>query len=292
MKKLLITGATGFLGSHLLKILLAETENDIVLIKRSFSNTSRIAKELKNPRIKAYNIDQVSLKKLPWKDIDVVIHCATEYGRQGVPCNRILQTNLLFPIQLLDLAVENGVRAFINTDSYFNKGNLSYSYLRDYALSKKSLNMWLKYFSNRISIINLRLEHIYGPYDNQNKFVEYVIQNVAVHPKKSLDFSPGEQQRDFVYVDDVCKCFVQAINYARKRKFHFKHIDIGSGKLVSVKDFVRAVKKISKSPTQLCFGNLPYREDEIMASCASKPCLPKCTDINQGIRNILELYKK
>lgn len=291
MKKILITGATGFLGSHLLKTLLDKTENGIILLKRSSSNTTRINKELKNSRVKSYNIDQISLKELPWKDIDVIVHCATEYGRQKFSCSKVLQTNLLFPIQLLELAVQNGVRAFINTDSYFNKNHLSYPYLRDYSLSKKSLNIWLKYFSNQISVINFRLEHIYGPYDNQNKFVEYVIQNVAIHPKKSLKFSPGEQQRDFVYIDDVCQCFIQAIEYSRKRNFRFKNMDIGSGKLISIKNFVKTVKKISKSPTQLCFGAVPYRKNEIMASRAPKPCLPNCIDIEYGISKIIEAYK-
>lgn len=292
MSALLITGATGFLGSHLLKMLLAETTDEIVLVKRSFSNTKRIVRELKNKRVHAYDIDQIPLEKLPWKEVDVIVHCATEYGRQKGSCHKVLQANLLFPVQLLELAVKHGVRAFVNTDSYFNKGNLSYSYLRDYSLSKKSLNMWLKYFSKRISVLNLRLEHIYGPWDSPNKFVEYVIQNVAVHPKKSIDLSPGKQKRDFVYVTDVCQYYLQAIQCVRSARFRFKQVDVGTGKLTSIRKFVETVKDISKSYTQLNFGALPYRPDEIKASCAATPCLPRCISLEQGIRNILEVYKK
>ena len=292
MSALLLTGATGFLGSHLLKTLLADTTDEIVLVKRSFSNPKRITHELKNPRVHAYDIDQIPLEKLPWEEIDVIVHCATEYGRQKYSCHKVLQTNLLFPVQLLEFAVEYGVRAFINTDSYFNKRCQSYSYLRDYSLSKKSLNMWLKYFSKQLSVINLRLEHIYGPWDSPNKFVEYVIQNVAVHPKKSIDLSPGRQKRDFVYVTDVCQYYLQAIQCARSARFRFKQVDVGTGKLTSIRKFAETVKFIAKSSTCLNFGALSYRPDEIKASCAATPCLPRCISLEQGIRNILEVYKK
>ena len=81
----------------------------------------------------------------------------------------------MYPINLLEMAVKNNVGVFINTDSYFNKENLSYNYLLNYSLSKKSLNLWLKHFSKKIKIINMVLEHIYGEYDNDNKFIEKII---------------------------------------------------------------------------------------------------------------------
>ena len=292
MNTLLLTGATGFLGSHLLKTLIAQTTDEIIIVKRSFSNIQRIKDELQNPRVHSYDIDKIQLEALPWKKIDIIIHCATEYGRKNNSCSTVLQTNLLFPIQLLELAIKNGVRAFINTDSYFNKNHLSYVYLLNYSLSKRSLNLWLKYFSKKIAIINLRLEHIYGPYDDPNKFVEYMVENIAIHPQKELDISPGEQKRDFVYVEDVCKSYLQAIQLARTKHFHLKLLEIGTGTQTSIRTFVETIKQLSHSPTKLNFGAIPYRQNEIMSSQAKNPCCIPCTTFRAGIQKILACYQK
>ena len=157
---ILLTGATGFLGAHVLNSLLNKTNDDIVILKRSFSKTNRIESELSSSRVVSYNIDQVPLESIPWKDVSAVIHCATEYGRKGVSSSQILQSNLIFPVNIAELAMKNGVSTFINTDSYFNKEGQSYQYLLDYSLSKKSLNLWLSYFSQKIKVINMVLEHI------------------------------------------------------------------------------------------------------------------------------------
>ena len=151
MKTILLTGATGFLGSHMLKALLNKTQYNIIVLKRSFSNVWRIKNEILSPRVKTYDIDLIPIEKIDFSNIQVIIHCATEYGRKKDSCLQVLATNLMYPINLLEMAVKNNVGVFINTDSYFNKENLSYNYLLNYSLSKKSLNLWLKHFSKKIS---------------------------------------------------------------------------------------------------------------------------------------------
>lgn len=110
MKKdtILLTGASGFLGSHLLESLLDNTEDDIIVLKRSFSKTKRIEHLLPLSRVVAYDIDKHSLQSLPWDAVSSVIHCATEYGRHGIASSQILQSNLIFPINIAELAIKNG----------------------------------------------------------------------------------------------------------------------------------------------------------------------------------------
>lgn len=293
--KILLTGATGFLGSHLLKTLLDETADEIIVLKRSFSDVKRIRRELRNPRVTVYNTDKTPLEEISLERADTIVHCATEYGREDNSCYKVLDTNLMFPIKLLELGVKNGVRTFINTDSYFNKNHLSYSYLLNYSLSKKSLNLWLNYFSKRIQVINMVLEHIYGEGDNPDKFVEHMIQNIAVKQVPRVDLSPGEQKRDFIFVQDVCAAYLQAVAYGRTRSFQIKKFDVGTGLLTSVKTFVQTVKRLSGSKTKLNFGRLPYREDEIMASRAGKNRLPRNKrfySVRQGIGRIIKLYQE
>ena len=78
-KKILLTGATGFLGSHLLSALLANGHN-VVVIKRSTSNLERISKYVST--IKMYDIDTVDLEKIFKIELVDVVHAATNYSRQ------------------------------------------------------------------------------------------------------------------------------------------------------------------------------------------------------------------
>src|SRR5271155_4703791 len=78
----LITGGTGFLGSHLLKRLRGEGYS-IVLLKRSFSKPYRITEQLAD--IVCYDVDRTPLRQV-FEDhrVDIVVHCATDYGRKNV----------------------------------------------------------------------------------------------------------------------------------------------------------------------------------------------------------------
>jgi nucleoside-diphosphate-sugar epimerase len=294
-KKILITGATGFLGSHLLKGLLAKTKFRVIVLKRTFSNTYRIKEELTNKRVLSYDIDRIKLETIFNKNstIHSIIHCATEYGKGNKTCYDVLKINLMFPIKLLEFAMKNKVKLFINTDSYFNKENLSYQYLLNYSLSKKSLILWLKYFSNKIKIVNMVLEHIYGEKDNKDKFVSQMIEQIAVKKIDTLSLTAGNQKRDFVYIADVVNAYIKVLNYSLKNKFNFKSFDVGCGKAVSIKNFVKKIKEISKSSTILNFGALPYREDEIKLSIADNKDLinlgwePKVS-IEDGLKRTID----
>lgn len=275
MDTVLLTGATGFLGSHLLRGLLNKTDCNIVILKRSFSNIDRIVEFTDVKRIKSYDIDCVDLETVfKENDIGTIIHCATNYGRVQNSCCDVLETNLMFPVKLLDLSVQYGVKNFINTDSYFNKENMAYSYLLNYALSKKSLLLWLKYFSKRLKIVNMVLEHIFGENDNKEKFVFQMLDKIAFKQIDAIDLTYGHQKRDFIYVDDVVSAYIKVLEYMNSHSFRYKSFDVGTGNAVSLRDFVTEIKNISQSKTILNFGALSYREDEIMCSRAD------ITDLN------------
>ena len=291
---ILLTGATGFLGSHLLKKILKDTDYNVIVLKRSFSNTKRIVEALKNKRVLSYDIDTKEIKTVFSENkIDAIIHCATNYGRGNSSSYEVLESNLMFPISLLDEAVQNNVKYFINTDSYFNKENLSYSYLLNYSLSKKSLLLWLKNFSNKIQVANMVLEHIFGEDDSPEKFVTKMIDAIVIRKEDEIDLTYGDQKRDFIYVEDVTEAYIKVLEYMQGHKWRYRNFDIGTGHSVFIKDFVREIKNISNSSTILNFGKLPYREDEIMLSCADTAELEdmgfKCKyDYKKGLKKIIE----
>ena len=95
---ILLTGATGFLGSHILHRLL-QTNHKVVILKRSFSNTWRINSVLS--KVKFYDLDKTSIETaFKEQKIDIVIHTATNYGRSNQPVSDIVDTNLMFSLKL------------------------------------------------------------------------------------------------------------------------------------------------------------------------------------------------
>jgi len=265
---IVLTGATGFLGNHLLAALLAKGY-EVVAVKRSFSDTSKIKEVLDHEKLHFFDIDLEDPRKLFEKySVDTIIHTATEYGRGDAPVFRILEANLILPLRLAELGIENGARCFINTDSYFNKSSSTYSNLLNYSLSKKSLLIWLRQLSSRIKVINIMLEHIYGPGDSRSKFVEDLIQQIALDRVDRVHLTHGHQKRDFVYIDDVVQAFITLTEYGSTHEFTFKNFEVGTGKSVQLRDFVQMVKHLTRSATVLGFGDIEYRSDEIMDSKA------------------------
>ena len=136
---ILLTGATGFLGSQLL-IGLLDNNYEVVALKRSFSNTERISRVLNNKKLYLVDIDLVDPREFfKMYSIDTIIHTATEYGKNETPMFKTLEANLLLPLRLAELGISKGVKTFINTDTFSNKGKSSHSILLDYSSSKKSL---------------------------------------------------------------------------------------------------------------------------------------------------------
>lgn len=266
--RILLTGATGFFGSHLLEALLAQS-HEVMILKRSFSDTWRINHLLAD--IKSYDVDHVSLET-PFREnkIDVVIHTATDYGRNDDAASKIMETNLLFPLRLLELSSLFKADVFFNTDTFFNADALCYEYLNNYALSKKHFADWLKSFCECENIrgINLRIEHMYGPRDHQNKFVNWLLKQL-LNNVEQIPLTRGEQMRDFIYVSDVVNAYLQLIMHHDRLPF-FSQFEVGTGRAVSIRDFVLKMKKaVSQASgrdikTRLDFGALPYRPGEPM----------------------------
>ncbi len=286
----LVTGATGFLGSHLIKRLLRE-EQDVVILKRSFSDVARIARELS--RLKAYNIDEISDVAQIFHDqrIDVVIHTATCYGRQNEENQHIVETNLNFPLRLLERAASFKVEIFLNTDTVLPRG------LNGYALSKKQFSEWGRQFARegKIRFIDAALEHIYGEDDSKSKFVTFLFESMR-DGVPELNLTAGDQKRDFIYVEDVVEAYWLILAHQGAAE-PYQRYEIGTGKTVSIRELTLKIKDILHSETKLNFGAVPYRDGEVMESKADISGLESLgwvphTDIEKGISEMMNYYNK
>jgi nucleoside-diphosphate-sugar epimerase len=292
---ILLTGATGFLGSHLLGKMLFDGYH-VLAIKRSCSNVSRIKKWLDHPNLSLHDIDKLDPRSMfNKKQVHIIIHTATEYGRTDTDISKILETNLVLPIRLIELGIEYGVDCFFNTDTFSSKRDNGYPGLLNYALSKRALILWLEQLSTQIQVININLEHIYGPYDSNSKFVESLIRKIAIERLSRVALTPGRQRRDFIYIDDVVEAYMILIQFSRSNKLAFIEFDLGTGASSSIRDLAETIKKIAASNTVLGFGDISYRKSETMDSKAKiKPLMelgwaPKFS-LKMGISSTLHAY--
>ena len=287
--KILLTGGTGFLGSNLLRRLLS-LGHELFCIKRETSSLERV--KIFKHKIKWFNVETSDFDEIisSYK-IEGIIHCATDYGRKQFNPIQTIETNLILPLKLLHAAASNNVHVFINTDTVLDKR------VDTYSLSKRQFSEWLEKYSNDILTINVALEHFYGPFDNDSKFVTYVIRKMLGN-EDSIDFTLGLQKRNFVYIEDVIDAFIVLLNNINKLDNSFHNFEVGTEDSVTIKDFVGLVKKLcNNNTTDLNFGAINYRENEVMNTNTNTDKLKSLGwfprfSLEDGLKNTIDLEKK
>lgn len=288
---ILLTGSTGFLGSYLLKSFI-KSGYEVIALKRSISNTYRINDYLNH--VVVYDIDKTKLSNIfENHKIDMVINTVTNYGRIDNKISSILDTNLIFGLKLLDESVSADVKAFINTDTLLDRN------INAYALSKAQLVDWMKFLSNKnTKMLNVKIEHMYGLKDDENKFIYWLINQLKQNVEK-IDLTSGIQKRDFIYIDDIVNAYETIIKNIDNFS-NFEEFELGSGNSVEVKIFVEKIyKEISNKQTlntKLNFGIISYRDNENMEMKANIQKLNNLgwkpqVSIENGIKKILEEEK-
>lgn len=285
---ILLTGATGFLGSYLLKAFI-KNGYEVIALKRSTSNIYRIEEYLN--QIILYDIDKTELPIIfENHKIDIVVNTVTNYGRKDTKISSIVDTNLIFSLKLLEESVNNNVKAFINTDTLLERN------INAYALSKAQLVDWMQYLSTHNSkMINVRIEHMYGTLDDENKFIYWLI-NQLKQNVENIDLTSGIQKRDFIYIDDIVSAYEIIIKNIG-RFSNYEEFELGSGNSIEVKEFVKKiVKELNTNQiiiTKLNFGAVAYRANENMKMEANIVKLQNLgwkpqVSIEDGIRKIIK----
>ncbi|AYL97126.1 NAD-dependent epimerase/dehydratase family protein [Mucilaginibacter celer] len=254
IKTILITGINGYLGSRMAKTLLANYK--VVGLEYSLNNLFR----LEGLDIKMYSVENgVPDELFTDQKIDAIIHAATFYGRLNEQIATMANANLFVPFDLLDKAIKNNCSLFINTDTVLDR------FVSTYALTKRQFQEWLYMRRSEIKVINMQLEHFYGPGCSNTNFITAMIERMR-NNEPQIDLTKGEQLRDFVYVDDVMSAYLTVLDKLDTIEAAYSGYQVGSDKLLYVKDVLLAIKEYTGSTSSLNFGAVPYRENELMKS--------------------------
>lgn len=290
-KKIILTGATGFLGSNLLSDLISK-KYSIHILKRKSSNLRRIEKYIGS--LFAHNIDEMNDSKLYslFEGAHSIIHMATCFGRNGETITDINSANVTLPMRLLEVAQKSKVRAFYNIDTVLPP------YLNAYSLSKSHFAEWGRLVSlqKTIKFVNIKIDQIYGPGDDSSKFTTYVIQN-CLKNIPVLKFTGGLQTREFIYIDDAIEAIATIMKSLEVESSQDKHqfeFEVASDQMAAtIREFVELAISMTRSRTKPHFGALPYRDNELMMNRSNGENLrqlgwiPKI-DLATGIRNIIK----
>jgi len=257
----LLTGATGFLGSHLARKLV-RSGHELTAIRRRSSSLSRV-QDIES-EIRWFTVNPSGeVDAAAFAGMDVVVHTAATYGRSGEAMAEVAETNTVFSLRILEAAVCHGIRKFINTDSALPPET------NPYTLAKAQFAQWGKYAceSGKIQFINLRLEHFYGPGDEESKFTCRVIKT-CLRNQPELKLTAGTQKRDFIYVADVVDALYLLIVQNLATAGNYVDIPLGSGTATTVRELVETIHQLSQSTTRLVFGAIPMKPNDVMLSCA------------------------
>lgn len=248
MKRILVTGGSGFVGRHVLPL----------LIQKGYEVHAT-----------TFNNNRIPIEGVDWHSVDLLNHSRTE---------RLLSE--IQPSHLLHLAwnVEHGkywtslenfkwveaslflMRAFANHQGQravfagtCAEYDWSFKLLSEnatpqvsktpYSACKNALHSMLASFSNvsGISFAWGRLFFLFGPHEHPARLVSSLIQ--ALLSDEKFECSEGRQVRDFLFIDDTARAFVSLLDSAVTGA-----VNIGSGKGMSVKDLVEKIsKKVGKN---------------------------------------------
>lgn len=263
---ILVTGATGFIGSHLLRALLGEGRDATILCRKN-SSTWRIDDIIR--KVRRLNIDDVNWREqLKSLNIDGIVHMATKYESDEFTTSEIFNTNILLPVELLEYAITRGAKYFVNTDSFYCKQEFASSGRSRYTFSKKCFLDWARNNAAHIHVANMQLEHVYGPVDGAQKFIPTILRMLLDPAVTQINLTEGRQKRDFVYVEDVVDAYLRVICNAEAAKPGFINYETGTGTSIELKRFIELLRHVTKSEKRLNFGMVPYKDCEIMDSHA------------------------
>lgn len=267
--RLLVTGATGYVGHNVVRVLAQNPRWTIFTLLRPESHEEKLRfLKLKNLRIVRSDAQQNHLDSL-LKRIrpDVIVHLASSgtAAKTQSDIDQVVGTNVAFPTKLLQAMIHTECKKFINTGSFWEEmdGNGRYRPIDLYAATKRAFQNILSFYADayELKTVTLRLHGVYGPNDPRRRI--FSLFDESAKNNKPLPLSPGHQKMDMVYIEDVCQAYLHAVRYLNRKKTNTPEIfEIGSGSAKTLKEIAKVYQSCRGTRIPLLWGAKPYRDRE------------------------------
>jgi len=275
--KILVTGATGFIGQNLVKVLL-DKNYEIHTIVRLESDVSIIDKRA---NIFKYNGNIKSLIEYFKKEqFDGVIHLASLFlaSHNSKNIASLVSSNVGYGMELLEGCKESNVKWFINTGTFWqNYQSDAYNPVNLYAATKEAFESVAKYYIETSNLIftTIKLNDTFGKNDTRNKV--FNLWDKIAKTQETLEMSEGEQIIDISYIDDVVSAYEILISHLISQKaieFKNRTFAVKAKKRFSLKELSKIFEEATGTKLNIIWGKRPYREREVMIPWKNGELIP------------------
>jgi nucleoside-diphosphate-sugar epimerase len=270
--RIFVTGATGFIGSHFVNHALAAGQ-EVVALRRSPESVPRI--ELpREPAWLTKSMGQVTERDLA--GMDVVVHlAAVGISPRVATWEELLEWNVAVPMKLLLMAASVGVTRFVAAGSCFEYGRAAARYefippdaplepTGAYAASKAAGSVLFRTIAleKKVQLSYLRLFSVFGAGQHEGNLWPMIRR--AALAGCDLPLTAGEQVRDFIAVEKVAAELLVAAGDDAVLPGLARVRNVGTGRPQTVRQFAEHWWREFDAQGELLFGQLPYRNDEVM----------------------------
>jgi len=304
VKQILLSGGTGFIGRNLLDRLLSLDFNVFLIVRKIDSKGFYFEKDYSN--VNLIKTEDLFENKFDFPSFDACFNLAS-YGvnYNNLDITEFINSNIKYPLELLEFCKINKTKIFINTGSCFEYGDVENSKIYEttplipaslYGASKVSGVIMAKTFAkiNNIPLITLRPFGTYGKYESDYRLLPQLLN--AGLTNKPLSLTKGEQIRDYLIVKDVAEAFISTLYFDLPL---YEEYNICSSNEITIKKFVEKIATTLKFDMDLFrFGDLNYRENELMYYVGNNSKFMKysswkpSTYEDEDIINLIEWYKR
>lgn len=274
----LVTGATGFIGTHLVRRLVGQGGEVHAVIRRETADAAR-ARLPAGIVCHSYDGTTESVVALMERARpDTVFHLASlalsEHATAQV--RPLVESNILFPTQLLEAMALCGVRRLVNMGSAWQHfGSRAYSPTGLYAATKQAFEAIVRFYAEArgLNAITFKLFHAYGPGDARPRLMTELVR--AARTGAHLPMSPGEQIVDLVHIDDAIEALLSGERRLAQGGTHgAESFALASGRPLRVREVALLFERTTGRRLDIGWGERPYKEREMMDPCDMGQPLP------------------
>ena len=265
--RILVTGATGFVGQHLLPYL-EKQGHEVYALVRPSTDGSKVYTN--HQYVFEDDIEHLASYLLE-NHVDGIIHLASLYIAQHKPADikNIVTSNVYLGTAVMEAAVKAGVKWFLNTGTIWQNYNVEpysdrYCPVNLYAASKQAFMDMAKYYTevSDIRFCTLKLCDTYGANDTRRKI--FALFEQIAKSGECLKMSPGDQKLDIVHIDNVVRDFEALAEKLDNGEQLREEYVVSSGRQRSLKEIAKQYEIDHQVILNIEWGGRPYRKREVM----------------------------